>query len=92
MAVKTQLFHIAVCDTHGCGAVFDAAGDYAGWDDTPDLALDQVRAAPDSHWLVLADSRVVCPASDTAHYLARGGESPALLAPSRDAMTSRPAA
>jgi hypothetical protein len=87
MAIKTQTFHIAVCDA--CGAEFDETGDFRGWDDTPELALAQVQDMPDSHWTVLADNRVVCPISDTSHYLARGGESPALLEAGPDAMVAR---
>lgn len=40
MAVRTQTFHIAVCNV--CGAEFDETGDYRHWDDTPELALAQV--------------------------------------------------
>ncbi|TGB11587.1 hypothetical protein [Streptomyces sp. MZ04] len=83
MAVMTRTFHIATCDV--CRLQFDEHGDYWAWDDTPALALDHVS---DSDWLRLADDRIVCPRSDTDHYLARGGESPALLRPSCDAMTA----
>jgi hypothetical protein len=86
MAVRTQTFHIAVCNV--CGAEFDEAGDCLHWDDTPELALSQVLDVPDSHWTVLAGDTVVCPISDTAHYLARGGESPDLLRPTADAMSA----
>lgn len=83
MAIRQLVSHIAVCNV--CGTEFDEAGDYAGWDDTPELAVAQVRDTPDSHWTVLPDDTVVCPANDTPHYLARGEESPILLRPSRDA-------
>lgn len=86
MAVLTRTFHIAVCDV--CGAVFDEAGSERWhWDDTPELALAQVEYDPDLHWTLTANKQVVCPASNSAHYLMRGGESPVLLQPSRDAMT-----
>ena len=88
MAIKTQTLHIAACDV--CGTEFDATGDYRGWDDTPELALAQIRyAEPDTNWVITDDKRVICPVSDTAHYLARGGESPALLEAGPDAMTVR---
>lgn len=90
MAVKTQTFHIATCDV--CRAEFDATGDYRGWDDTPELALAQIGNDPDTHWVVTDDQKVVCPVSDPAHNEARGGESPALLQPSRDAMRAQHAA
>jgi len=79
VTVKTCTFHIAVCNVATCSAEFDETSDYRGWADTPELALNLVRETPDSHWVVLADDTVVCPISDTVHYLARGGESPALL-------------
>lgn len=86
MAIKTQLIHVAVCDV--CGVVFDENSDRWFWDETPELALEQVLHDPDLHWLLVGERQnvVVCPVSDTAHYLARGGESPALLKPGRDAM------
>jgi hypothetical protein len=87
MAVHTRTFHIAACDV--CGAKFGEDGDYPVWDDTPELALDQV--AEDADW-TRDGQRVVCPRSDTDHYLARGAESPALLRPGADAMTVRHAA
>lgn len=83
MAVTTQTFHIATCDV--CGLKFDEPGDCWAWDTTPALALDQVDGVPE--WVRLDDDRIVCPRSDTGHYLARGGESPALLRPTGDAMT-----
>ncbi|MEU4502608.1 hypothetical protein [Streptomyces sp. NPDC024089] len=82
MAIETRTFHIARCDT--CGQAFDEATEAWCWDDTPALALAQVDENPD--WTRHQDGRVVCPRSDTAHYLARGGESPALLRPGPDAM------
>lgn len=84
MAVKTQTFHIAVCNV--CGAEFDETGDYRYWDDSPELALAQVRYEPDSNWVLLADDTIICPTGDSSHYLARGGDSPLALAPSTDAM------
>lgn len=84
MAIKTQTFHIAICDV--CGAEFDETGDYRHWDTSPEAALNQIRyVEDDTDWLIVGEATVVCPASDTPHYLARGGESPALLRPSRDA-------
>ncbi|MFL4904881.1 hypothetical protein ACJ6WF_17240 [Streptomyces sp. MMS24-I2-30] len=85
MAVKAQTFHIAVCDV--CGIKFDEASEYWAWDDTPELALAQISNDPGTHWVVTPDKQVVCPLSDTAHYLARDGESPALLEAGPDAMT-----
>lgn len=89
MAIKTRTFHIAICDVAGCGAAYDETGDYRGWDDTPELALAQVTYDDTTGWVLVGDNEdvVVCPRSDTAHYLVRGGESPVLLEPSRDAMT-----
>lgn len=89
MAVTTKTFHIATCDV--CGAEFDETGDYRGWDDTPELALQQVLYDPDRHWVLVGDNQdtVVCPISDTAHYLTRGAESPALLECGPDAMVAR---
>lgn len=89
MAVKTQTFHIAVCDVTACGAEFDEAGDYRYWDDTPEAALDQVICDPDLNWTLTADKRVICPRSDQAHDAERGGESPALLKTTRDATAVR---
>ncbi|MFJ4974152.1 hypothetical protein ACIP6X_02175 [Streptomyces coeruleorubidus] len=85
MAIKTQTWHIAICDVTGCGAEFDETGDYRHWDTSPDAALDQIRGVEDDTDWRIVDEAVVCPISDTAHYLARGGESPTLLRPSRDA-------
>jgi hypothetical protein len=86
MAIKTQTFHIAICDVTGCRAEFDETGDYRHWDTSPEAALDQIRYVEgDTDWRIVGEATVVCPASDTAHYLARGGESPTLLRTSRDA-------
>lgn len=88
MAVETRTFHIARCDV--CGAAFNTAtGDYWHWDDTPELALAQVEQDPGTGWVVTGARQVVCPVSDTVHYLARGGESPEPLRPSADAMAIR---
>lgn len=83
MAIETLTSYIAVCDV--CGKKFDEDGDVWCWDDTPDLALAQVTENPD--WTSFPDGRVVCPRPDQAHDTARGGESPALLRPTRDAMS-----
>ena len=52
-----------------------------------DGAIEDVEG--DAEWVRLDDGRFVCGASDTAHDTARGGESPAALKPSHDAMTVR---
>lgn len=88
MATERLVSYIAVCDV--CGLKFDEPNEIWLWDDTPELAIDQIRCAmPDTDWRIVGDDTVVCAASDTAHYLARGSESPALLKPGSDAMTVR---
>jgi hypothetical protein len=88
MTVKTQTLHIAACNV--CGTHFDSTGDYEYWDSSPEAALEQIVCAmPDTHWRIVGDGIVVCPASDTAHYLARGHESPAVLEAGPDAMVIR---
>ncbi|MCX5158136.1 hypothetical protein OOK39_02320 [Streptomyces sp. NBC_00264] len=82
MATRQITCHIASCDV--CDQAFDEANEVWCWDDTPALALAQVDENPD--WTRFPDGRVVCPRSDTAHDLARGGESPALLRPGPDSM------
>jgi hypothetical protein len=86
MAVVTETVHIAACDV--CGLKFDEPGDYWHWDNTPELALAQIDYVADTTDWTRDGQRVICPRSDTAHYLARGGESPALLRPGADAMTA----
>lgn len=81
--VVTRTFHIAACDI--CGLHFDEPGEFWAWDDTETLALQHVDDNTD--W-VRDSQRVICPRSDTAHYLARGSESPTLLRPGADAMTA----
>ena len=88
MATERLVSYITVCDV--CGLKFDEPNEIWLWDDTPELALDQIECAmPDTDWRIVATDTVVCPNTDTAHYLARAGESPALLKPSRDAMAVR---
>lgn len=87
MAVVTRTFHIAACDI--CGLKLGEDGDYPAWDDTPTLALAQVDE--DEDW-TRNGQQVICPRSDTDHYLARGAESPTLLRPGADAMTVKFAA
>lgn len=82
MAVREQLFYIAVCDI--CGAELDEAGGVWLWDTTRRLALDQVAEYPD--WTEV-EGGLVCPVSDQAHDEARGGESPVALRATSDAMS-----
>lgn len=82
MAVREQLFYIAVCDI--CGTEFDEANGTWHWDRTRVLAIDQV--AEDRDWTEV-EGGIVCPVSDQAHDEARGGESPLALRPNRDAMS-----
>jgi hypothetical protein len=90
MAIKTQTWHIAVCDVTGCGAEFDETGDYRYWDTSPDAALDQIRCVEgDTDWRIVDEATVVCPISDQAHNQLRGGESPAVLEAGPDAMVVR---
>jgi hypothetical protein len=83
MAVTTRTFHIATCDV--CAQQFNEADEYWAWDDTPELALDQVTENPD--WMRLDDDRIVCPRNDTTHHQLRGGESPQLARTPADVMT-----
>jgi len=80
MAVREQLFHIAVCDI--CGVDCDEAGDLALWDTTRKAAIEQATEAPG--WIEV-EGGLVCGVSDRAHDQVRGGDSP-LVRPGRDAM------
>ncbi|MET8081845.1 hypothetical protein [Streptomyces sp. NPDC005303] len=80
MAVREQLFHIAVCDI--CGAECDEAGGIWLWETTRAAAIEQATEAPG--WTAI-EGGLVCGVSDRGHDEARGGDSP-LLQPTRDAM------
>lgn len=82
MAVKTQLFHIVVCDI--CGAELDEANEAWAWDISRKAALSHIADYPD--WTEV-EGGVVCPRTDPIHDEARGGDSPVLLRPTRDAMS-----
>lgn len=83
MAVREQLFYIAVCDI--CGAECDEAGDIWLWDVTRVLAIEQAAEAPG--WTEV-EGGLICGISDRQHDEARGGDSPIALRPTRDAMTA----
>lgn len=78
MTTRQIICHVARCNV--CGAAPEP--DYH-WDD-PQVAVDYTAEHDD--W-TLAGDQLVCGASDTAHYLARGGESPDLLQLTADAMS-----
>ncbi|MEU5900651.1 hypothetical protein [Streptomyces venezuelae] len=78
MATRQIVCHIAVCDV--CG---QRPPDDYHWDD-PQVAVDM--AAEEADWTRIGDT-LVCGTTDPLHDRARGGESPALLRPTRAAMT-----
>ena len=80
MATRQLICHIAVCDVTGCKTEPDPP---YRWDD-PQEAVDYT--AEDDDWTLTDDGLLVCGVSDQVHDEARGGESPALLQPGRDAM------
>ncbi|MEU9323267.1 hypothetical protein AB0D91_05545 [Streptomyces canus] len=81
MAVREQVFYIAVCVV--CGADCDETADVWLWDTTRAAAIQQAAEAPG--WTEV-EGGLVCGTSDPKHNAARGGDSP-LLQPGRDAMT-----
>ncbi|MFH8926340.1 hypothetical protein ACH4D4_04725 [Streptomyces pristinaespiralis] len=86
MAVRLHLVFVASCDV--CGIEADPG---SGQGPTPRDAIDDLTIH-DGTWEETVDGRLVCDRSDPAHDQARGGESPRLLAMSRDAMTAQHAA
>ena len=83
MAVEEQRFYIAKCDT--CGIKCDEAGDVWLWDTTRVAAIEQAAEAPG--WTEV-EGGIVCGISDRRHDEARGGDSPLVQRPTRDAVTS----
>ncbi|WP_394436183.1 hypothetical protein [Streptomyces sp. SGAir0957] len=75
MPIVSTLSWLPTCDVCGMDT------DYAVY--SRDAAVKYIE---DCDWTLAPDGRVICDASDTAHYLARGWESPALLRPTGDAM------
>ncbi|MFG2676976.1 hypothetical protein [Streptomyces sp. NPDC048445] len=72
----------------GYQALCDLCDEYseegAGWGDTPDEAT--INLLESDSWTQVGD-RIICDRLDPAHTAARGGPSPLLLHPTRDAMT-----
>ena len=83
MAVRKQLFFIAVCDVTGCGAECDEAGDRPHWGTT---RIESLELAADAPGWTEVEGGIVCGISDQAHDEARGGDSTLMLRPSNDAM------
>lgn len=80
MATRQITCHVAVCDVTGCKAEPDPP---YHWDD-PQEAVDYT--AEDDDWTLTDDGLLVCGVSDQVHDEARGGDSPVVLRPGRDAM------
>lgn len=78
MAITLHLVFVASCDV--CGTEADPG---SGQGATPREAIEDLTIH-DGTW-VFHGGRLVCDHADTAHDQARGGESPRLLAMSKDA-------